>query len=139
MRFRSAPLSTRLGVLFGGFSLNFSAVFFAFGMTLFWVFGADSSSNFYEFWFAETAVAPSVVLGTFGTNASENDRPITGYKYRFTTPDGRQYEGEAYSSTESAEGDVEYIVDDPARRGNHHSCADRPVAASRMTRYGAPR
>ncbi|MEE9311807.1 MAG: hypothetical protein V3V10_05270 [Planctomycetota bacterium] len=112
--FKSAPMTTRLSVLFGGFILSFGAVFFTFGMIFVWVFGSTMNINGPRLWLGETTTAPSEIFDTFSTNTSVNERTVIGYKYRFTTHDGQQFEGEAYSSTDTAQGNVEYLVSDPA-------------------------
>lgn len=112
---RAVPFSVSCALLFGGLLTQiFGWVFFGFGMLFVWVFGANADFSALHF-LGETRQAQGVILRVEDTSASENERPIHAYRYRFYTPDDQTHEGMSYS-TDSREQGAEVVIEYPAGR-----------------------
>jgi len=94
---RRIPLSTRMGVLFGGFKSQFGWAFFGFGLIFFWAFAMHADLS--EIYFDENTVSTEgVAVRWQNTDASEGGVPVFQNYFRFTAKDGNEYEGISYAT-----------------------------------------
>lgn len=120
---RSVPVSTRMAVHFGGFMVQFGALFFAFGMVFWWVFGAQSDVTSWFKFMGNLKLEQGTVTGVEDTGISEGGSdsspgtPIYRVFYEFEL-DGVIYREECYDTGfnrgPGALVDIEFVPDDPA-------------------------
>ncbi|MEE4256678.1 MAG: DUF3592 domain-containing protein [Bacteroidales bacterium] len=94
---RSIPLSTRIGILFGGAKSQFGWAFLGFGMIFFWVFAmnADVSDYYFNDDIVETE---GVAIRWQGTGASENEVPVYENHFLFYDDEGVEHESVSYAT-----------------------------------------
>lgn len=94
---RRIPVSTRIGILFGGFKSQFGWAFFGFGLIFFWAFAMNADLS--GFYFGKNAIeTEGVAIRWQGTNASENEVPVYMNYFSFIDEDGVEHEGLSYAT-----------------------------------------
>lgn len=111
--YRSIPLSTRIGILFGGFKSQFGWAFFGFGMIFFWAFAmnADLSAHYFD---ENTIETEGVAIRWQGTNASENEVPVYENHFVFLDKEGVEHESVSYATGYAVSSGESLTVEYPA-------------------------
>ncbi|MEE4376898.1 MAG: DUF3592 domain-containing protein [Candidatus Competibacteraceae bacterium] len=91
------PLTTRICILIGGFFNQFGWVFFGFGLIFVWVFALNADVSFPRF-SNNIVTTEGIITNKIRSSASENDRRIFEYHYKFLTPQELEFEGVSYST-----------------------------------------
>lgn len=120
---KRVPLSTRLAVTFGGFTVQFGALFFAFGMIFWWVFGAQSDVTSWFHFMGDLSSTAGRVVSVENTGISEGGSdsspgtPIYRVSYEYYAGPVL-FSGDCYGTGFSPEPGsvvtVEYVANDPA-------------------------
>lgn len=97
--YRHIPLSTRLGILFGGFKAQFGWAFLGFGMIFFWAFAMNMDLSFLQYNGNVTTVE-GFATGYSITDASENEVAVFANHFTFKTEDGDDITGTSYATGE---------------------------------------
>lgn len=113
---RTIPITTRLGIFFGGILTQMGWWFFGFGLIFVWSFGLNADLSFIQFR-GEVATVKGQVARIVATNSSENDRRIYEYHFVTTIEEGTPIGGVSYSSTNHTiqEGDT-VTIEFPAEK-----------------------
>jgi len=111
--YRSIPLSTRIGILFGGAKSQFGWAFFGFGMIFFWVFAMNADFSDYHF-NDDIVETEGVAIRWQGTNASENEVPVYENHFVFVDKEGVEYESVSYATGYAVSSGESLTVEYPA-------------------------
>ncbi|OAD22760.1 conserved hypothetical protein, membrane [Candidatus Thiomargarita nelsonii] len=95
---RNIPIIIKCNLVFGGILSQFGWFFFGFGLILFWVFAMNADLSFLHFTGKITTITTGIATDSFKTGASENQISIFENHYKFTTREGRHFEGFSYST-----------------------------------------
>lgn len=110
---RSVPLLVHLALRTGGVISQMGWFFLGFGLIFAHIFVPWDGLKWVTGSAAET---PGAYIGSEGTGAHENDRPVIRHKFRYSV-DGTEYHGESYTTGSGNVADsltVEYLESDPA-------------------------
>jgi hypothetical protein len=94
---RFIPVTTKWGVLFGGFMNQFGWAFFGFGLIFFWIFAMNADLSFLHF-SGEIITVEGKVTNSSKTGASVNEIPVYEVHYTFGNGDADAYNGISYST-----------------------------------------
>lgn len=116
---RDVPWLLRLANLCGGFMTQFGWAWTGFTMIFVWVFVPNVDLEGAAAFRGRLDTARGTITASGSTNCSENDTRVYEHDYRFTGPDGEEYEGTSYETGggERAEGEsvtIEFPADRPA-------------------------
>lgn len=119
---RNVPPGVRLRLLFGGFLNQFGWAFFGFGMIFVWIFAVNSDISAILHFRGEIDRTTGTVTRSEYTGWNEgggdNDSgtPIYRNYYRFTAPDGTEYEGVSYATGRQKQPGAQVTIEYPKGR-----------------------